>query len=101
MIKEDAVYWIFENNNKYTKAVFSKEEATKYNKTLVNCSNCDNCIYCTNCSNCDNCIYCTNCSNCSNCDKFENNVLSKQFDFLFKDLKCYEMFKIRKQKNDN
>lgn len=95
MIKELNNYWIDENNNTWNKNRYTKEKATVYSKTLVNCYNCrdchdcsfcrdcngcDNCSYCYDycydcydcsscnfCHNCSNCSYCSNCSNCSNC----------------------------------
>ena len=48
IIKEDALYWIFENGNKYTKKFYTKEKATELNSTLVNCKNCYDCYNCKN-----------------------------------------------------
>ena len=50
------LYWEFENNNRFSKSEYSFEEAEKLNRTLVNCSNCENCSFCFDCVNCSWCI---------------------------------------------
>jgi hypothetical protein len=67
VIKEDEQYYIFENNNKYSKNKYTKEEAIIANATLVDCTNCINCIKCYTCDDCDTCIDCYNCYSCYKC----------------------------------
>ena len=61
-------YWVDENNNRWDTEIYTKEQAEKCSKRLVNCYNCDNCDYCCNCDNCDYCNYCDNCKNCRYCN---------------------------------
>lgn len=66
------LYWEFENNNRFSKSEYSFEEAEKLNRTLVNCSNCENCSFCLDCVNCiacKNCIKCSDCKECINCEE--------------------------------
>ena len=44
------------NNNKWSKSIYTKEQAKKHFKSLIDCSDC------SDCSNCSNCKYCSNCS---------------------------------------
>lgn len=79
MLKKINGYWMDENNNRWDTKIYTKEQAEKFSKSLVdcyNCYNCDNCYncrycdYCNNCHNCHQCSYCGNCrysSNCYNC----------------------------------
>lgn len=66
-MKKIGEYWIDENNNTWSCAIYSKKEALKNSKTLVNCRNCRNCRNCSDCRNCRNCHNCSNCRDCSYC----------------------------------
>lgn len=74
MIKEFDDYWMDENNNTWDKNRYTKEEATMWSKTIIdcydchNCNDCNNCNYCFDCHNCNNCGYCSGCSNCFDCN---------------------------------
>jgi hypothetical protein len=40
-------YYIDENNNKWNKNLFTREQIERYEKSLNNCSNCINCSDCS------------------------------------------------------
>ena len=71
-MKKIGEYWIDENNNTWSCAIYSKKEALKNSKTLVNSRDCCNCSYCSYCSNCRDCRDCRNCHDCSNCHNCRN-----------------------------
>lgn len=48
-------YWVDENNNRWDCELYSKAEAERYSKTLIDCTEC------------------TDCNNCYNCDNFKTN----------------------------
>ena len=72
-MKKLSNYWVDKNNNKWNCNIYSQEEAKKYSKTLVNCSDCSDCSDCSgcrgcsDCSGCSGCRYCSGCSDCSDC----------------------------------
>lgn len=60
-------YYIDGNNNKWNAIYYSYNEAKKLSLSLIDCTNCTNCINCQDCKNCINCQDCTNCINCTDC----------------------------------
>ncbi|MCI2236832.1 hypothetical protein NCR96_08925 [Helicobacter sp. 14348-15] len=77
--KKMDTYMLFDkNNNSWNLNKFTKDEAIKASKTLVDCFlcrdcvNCKDCWYCEECSDCINCRICRNCKNCVRCYKCEN-----------------------------
>ena len=62
-----SLYWEFENGNKYSKELYSYDDAERASKTLFNCENCIDCLKCENCKDCYNCEFCYDCVNCENC----------------------------------
>ena len=60
-------YWIDENSNEWNCDIFTNEQAEKYSKTLIGCTDCRGCINCTNCTFCRGCTDCTDCRGCTNC----------------------------------
>ena len=76
MITENKNYWIDENSNSWNKLIYTKEQAEKLSKTLINCKNCINCFrcsYCSDCSRCSDCSDCSDCSGCSGCSDYKSN----------------------------
>jgi len=69
MITENKNYWIDENSNSWNKLIYTKEQAEKLSKTLINCKNCINCFRCSDCSDCSYCYDCSDCSGCSRCSR--------------------------------
>ena len=70
MITKQNNYWIDENNNKWNANIYTKEQAIKYSRSLVNCndcSDCSDCSYCNGCNDCSDCSYCNGCSGCRDC----------------------------------
>lgn len=66
-------YWVDENNNKWDAVYYTKEEAEKYSKTLVNCRDCENCEDCINCVGCRDCIRCANCIGREDCIDYDED----------------------------
>lgn len=59
-----------ENNNSWDVDVYTKADALKLSRTMINCQNCQNCRdcrYCQNCLDCQASRYCQACRNCQNC----------------------------------
>ena len=79
------LFWEFENNNRFSKSEYSFEEAEKLNRTLVNCSNCKNCI---KCSDCKECIDCINCKKCVKCKKSSKCINCEECSFCFDCVNC-------------
>ena len=76
MLKFDNFWVDPEYGNKWEISKYSKEEAARLSKTMVNCKgcinsesckNCKGCVNCINCTNCDRCVNCSNCTRCINC----------------------------------
>ena len=74
-------YWVDDNNNRWDCELYSKAEAKRYSKTLIDCTNCidctdckfcDYCNYCKFCDHCDNCKFCDHCNYCKFCDHCDN-----------------------------
>ena len=71
-------YWVDENNNRWSKTLYTQTQAKEKSKTLTNCSDCSdcsdcyNCYNCSDCSDCSNCSYCFDCSYCSYCSDCSN-----------------------------
>jgi len=74
--KETKSYYIFENNNRYSKKHFTFDEAYIAVSTLTNCKDCTDCLLCKDCTSCtkcyeskdlDKCVNCKNCKDCSDC----------------------------------
>lgn len=59
-------YWVI-GTNRWSKSVYSKEQAERYAKTLINCENCTNCKFCRDCVNSRDLFYCEACKNCYFC----------------------------------
>lgn len=59
-------YWVI-GSNKWSKSIYTKEEAEEYAKTLINCKWCINCKFCRDCVNCRDLFYCENCFHCYLC----------------------------------
>lgn len=57
---EDKNYWIDENQNRWSKLFYTKEQAEKNSKTLTHCTGCTDCTDCTDCTGCTGCTNCTN-----------------------------------------
>ena len=55
--------WYDDNGNSWS----SFEDAVKYSPTLINCTNCFDCVRCTNCIDCVRCQDCLDCSSCTWC----------------------------------
>jgi len=55
VVKLENGYWVI-GTNKWSKSIYTKEQAEKYSETLINCNNC------INCRSCSSCIDCTSCS---------------------------------------
>lgn len=71
LVDQTDEYWIFANNNKYSKSVFTIEDAIEFNATLVecyDCIDCFNCVECYDCIDCNDCGECYDCSECEACD---------------------------------
>lgn len=64
---ERSSYHVDENNNKWDATKYTLEEATKYSRSLENCTDCSNCKFCSDCANCNDCNNCENCKNCVDC----------------------------------
>ena len=56
-MRENELYWIDENNNKWSKNSNTKEQAETKSKSLKNCSNCSGCSGCSDCSDCSDCSH--------------------------------------------
>lgn len=69
---ENENYYIFENNNRFSKKYYTLDQAIFFNSTLKNCYNCIDCVYCENCENCINCKHCKYCEKCSWCRDCQN-----------------------------
>jgi hypothetical protein len=65
-------YWVDENNNRWSKTLYTQTQAEEESKTLTNCSDCSGCSDCSDCSDCSNCSGCSNCYNCSGCSGCSN-----------------------------
>lgn len=61
-MKETKLFYIFENNNKFSKNKFSLNQAKFYAKTLENCFNMVDCRYCIDSNDLINSSFCENCS---------------------------------------
>jgi hypothetical protein len=82
LITETKEYFVFKNNNKFSKAKFSRAQAIHLSGTLINCKNMINSAYCVSCDDCELCIDCESCSSClnlTNCsDLFNKQHLSNK-----------------------
>lgn len=59
--------WIDKNKNRWNIHEYSKKEAKRLSKTLINCFKCYNCVDCKDCSDCNNCKLCGCCVKCNKC----------------------------------
>ena len=71
-MKQISGYWVDENNNRWDIKIYTKGQAEKLSKSLVNCYNCRNCCYCRNCNDCSECSYCRYCRYCNDCCNCNN-----------------------------
>lgn len=62
------MYYVFEGNNKYSRYLYTEEQAREAFATLENCTNC------TNCENCKDCTNCIDCKDCMNGEKLIGKV---------------------------
>lgn len=60
-------YYIFEGNLRYSKDIYSLEEAANDAKTMENCKDCTNCRDCKSCTMCEDCSHCSHCHRCHQC----------------------------------
>lgn len=67
-------YWVI-GSNRWSKSIYTKEEAETYAKTLINCENCTDCKFCRDCVNSVRLYYCDYCINCYFC-RFSENLLN-------------------------
>jgi hypothetical protein len=67
MLKETEQFWVDENNNKWAKNLYTKEQAEKWSETLIDCVSCINCEDCSFCRNCVDCVDCSCCDGCDGC----------------------------------
>ena len=68
MLKKINGFWVDKNNNRWYITIYTKEEAKRFSKSLVNCNYCHNCHDCYYCYYCHNCHYCDYCHYCNKCD---------------------------------
>ena len=54
--------WVDDNNNSWDCDIYTKDQAEKYSKSLIDCSNCSDCSDCSYCSHCRGCRYCRGCN---------------------------------------
>ena len=59
--------WIDDNNNSWSADFYTKEQAEKYSKSLIDCRDCSGCRACRDCSGCRYCSDCSDCIGCSGC----------------------------------
>jgi hypothetical protein len=59
--------WADSRGNKWSKQMYTKEEAEQASASLIDCSHCFNCTECTDCSVCQDCHKCISCTNCVSC----------------------------------
>ena len=64
----DRNYWMDSNGNKWNMFKYTKKDAEKLSKTLIDCYDCKDCEHCYNCICCDTCTFCSDCNNCTYCD---------------------------------
>jgi len=63
-------YWVDKNDNSWNSKNYTKTEAIKYSKSLVNCKGCIDCYNCKGCVSCLDCVdsrYCVGCRCCLAC----------------------------------
>lgn len=71
-------FYVDKNGNSWGANGFSAQQAAEASRTLVNCSECDNCFncedcnFCQNCEDCKTCLLCHDCKNCIHCHKCIN-----------------------------
>lgn len=51
-------YWVDDSGNKFSKIKYTKAEADKLAKTLIDCKDCIDCTDCEDCVACVSCEYC-------------------------------------------
>lgn len=62
-------YYVDDRNNKWSKSIYTEDQAEKNSKSLINCSDCSRCSRCSDCSHCSDCSGCSDCSDCSHCSR--------------------------------
>ena len=62
-------YYIFENNNRYSKEEYNIIDAIKCFETLRNCKNTTDCKFCENVNGAFGCEFVINAINCVNCSR--------------------------------
>ena len=66
-MRKEGNFWVAQNGNKWSRELWSEDEAIRDSVTLQNCTNCTNCSDCKNCSDCISCHGCENCKDCNSC----------------------------------
>jgi hypothetical protein len=67
-------YWTDENNNRWNRDRYTKDQAEQLSKKMINCkyctdcTDCNSCDYCYSCDSCDYCNSCNFCKFCNSCD---------------------------------
>ena len=86
-VEETDEFYIYENNNKYSKDLYSRQEADQAIKTIINSRNLLNCIKCIDSSDssfCKGCFWCTeskNLLNCTFCYRCEYSIGCKRCSY--------------------
>lgn len=60
-------FWTDENNNVWNIKKYTKNEAERHSKTLIDCRYCRNCSDCCGCWHCRDCRDCRGCWDCHDC----------------------------------
>jgi hypothetical protein len=53
-------YWTDENNNRWNRDQYTKDQAEQLSKKMINCKYCTDCYSCYSCDSCDSCNSCKN-----------------------------------------
>lgn len=96
-------YYVFDNNNCYSKDKFTYEQAKRSYGTLVNCENCIDCAWCIGCVDCVFCSNCTNSKNLVNCRAIKNgkNIKNKDGTLLNHETTCQSVKEEKQEVFDN
>ena len=70
-MKNENGFWVDEDGNRWEDSHTSKEQAFRWSKTMINCTNCKDC---TGCINCKDCIGCDNCKDCTGYNYFKDCI---------------------------
>ena len=70
---EDGLWYVDQQNNRWSVRYFTKAQAIKNSESLKGCTRCTNCTDCADCTRCTNCTYCADCRGCTDCRDYQNN----------------------------